>query len=205
MKELFLNSTINYINKYNNYSDIKIKEIKYGLEAIYLTFSKLLIISLIAILLGIFKEMIIFVALYNIIRTPSLGLHATKSWICLMSSTILFIGIPIICMKLEIPVYVKSIVGIFCIMLMFKNSPADTHKRPIVRKKRREKLKFISVVFTIIYAIISIVIKENFISNCLLFSIIMQNFMISPTIYKIFKLPYNNYITFLKTHPEYAE
>ena len=29
--------------------------------------------------------------------------------------------------------------------------------------------------------------------------------MISPTIYKIFKLPYNNYINFLKAHPEFAE
>ena len=30
----------------------------------------------------------------------------------------------------------------------------------------------------------------------------MQNAMISPLVYNIFKLPYNNYVTYLKEHPE---
>jgi len=87
---------------------------------------------------------------------------------------------------------------------MFKNSPADTKKRPIVNKKRRRVYKVLSVILAIIFTICSITIKYNFISNCLIFGLVMQNFMISPTVYKIFKLPYNNYLTFLKEHPEYS-
>lgn len=205
MKEIFLSNTINFITKYNYYSETQIKEIKYGLEAIYLTITKVIIISIIAILLGIFKESLVFILFYNIIRLPSFGLHAKKSWICLVSSSILFLGIPYLSMILTIPIIIKSIIGIICIVFMFKNSPADTKKRPIVSKKRRNKLKFISVIITIIYSFISIVINNNFISNCILFSLIMQNLMISPTVYRIFKLPYNNYINFLKTHPDFAE
>ena len=204
MQKVLINKCMHYIEIKTNYSDTKLKEIKYGLEAIYLTISKMIFIVLVSIILGIFKEMLIYLVIYNILRTPSFGLHATKSWICLVSSTILFIGIPYLSLILNIPLILKVIIGIFGICLMFKNSPADTKKRPIVNKKRRQIYKFISVMLTIVYAFLSILINNNFLANCLVFSIVMQNAMISPTVYKIFKLPYNNYITFLKEHPDFA-
>lgn len=205
MKNIIINKCMNYIKNNTKYDEIKLKEIKYGLESIYLAISKLIIISLIAIILDIFVEMIIYILIYNLLRLPSFGLHATKSWICLVSSTILFIGIPILCIYIYIPIYIKSCIGIIGICLMFKNAPADTKKRPIVNKKRREIYKFISTILSIIFSILSIFLTNNFISNCLIFSIILQNCMISPTIYKLFKLPYNNYITFLKQHPDFTQ
>ena len=205
MKKFIISKTMNYIKKNTNYDEIKLSEIKYGLESIYLTFSKLIIISILAIILGIFKEMILYMIIYNLIRMPSFGLHATKSWICLLSSTILFIGIPYLCIFLSIPMIIKIIIGILGILFMFKNAPADTKKKPIVSKKRRQTYKFISTLLTIIFVVLSIITKDNYISNCLVFAIIMQNCMISPTVYKIFKLPYNNYITFLRDHPDFAQ
>jgi len=202
MKNLIINNSLNYIKKYNNYDEDKIAIIKYGLEAIYLTISKFLIISIAALVLGIFKEMVIYMLIYNILRLPSFGLHATKSWICLLSSTTFFIGVPYLCILLKTPIIIKVVICIIGICLMFKNSPADTYKRPIVSKKRRTVYKFLSTILTIIYAFLAIFITNNFIANCLLFSIIMQNLMISPTVYKMFKLPYNNYKTYIKNHPE---
>lgn len=205
MKKFIMNKCINYIQKNTNYDEIKLKEIEYGLLAIYLTIEKLFIIAIIAAILGIFKEMVIYLLLYNILRIPSFGLHATKSWICLLSSTLLFIGIPYMCKFLTIHILLKLIVCIIGICFMYKNAPADTKKRPIVNKKRREFYKFSSTILTIIFSFAVIISKNNFISNCFVFSIIMQNCMISPTIYKIFKLPYNNYITFLKEHPDFSK
>jgi len=149
--------------------------------------------------------MIIYMLIYNFIRMPSFGLHATKSWICLLSSTILFIGIPYLCIILTIPVFLKIIIGIVGICLMHKNAPADTKKRPIINKKRRKIYKLISTLFAFIFVLLSIIINDNFISNCFLLALVMQNFMISPLIYRIFKLPYNNYITFLEQHPEFQQ
>lgn len=205
MKKFIMNKCMSYIKKNTDYDEIKLKEIRYGLEGIYLTISKLIIIFTLSIILGIFKQMIIYMLIYNILRMPSFGLHATKSWICLLSSTILFIGIPYLCIFLSIPISLKIIIGILGICFMLKNAPADTKKKPIVSKKRRKVYKILSTILTIIFALLAILIKDNFISNCLIFSIIMQNLMISPTVYKIFKLPYNNYITFLKEHPEYVQ
>lgn len=205
MKKFIMHKCMAYIKNNTNYDEIKLKEIEYGLVTIYLTITKMIVIFILSIILGIFKEMIIYMLLYNILRMPSFGLHATKSWICLLSSTILFIGIPYLCIFLNIPISLKIIIGILGVCFMFKNAPADTKKKPIVNKKRRKVYKIISTILTFIFALMATLIKDNFISNCLILSIIMQNLMISPTVYKIFKLPYNNYITFLKEHPEFSQ
>lgn len=205
MKKYIINKTMNYIKKNTNYNKTKLAEIEYGLVGIYLTLEKLIVIAIIAIILGIFKEMIIYLLIYNVLRIPSFGLHATKSWICLLSSTMLFIGIPYLCIFLDIPIILKIIIGILGVIFMIKNAPADTKKRPIVNKKRRKLFKIISTILSIIFVALSIVIKDNYVSNCLLLALVMQNCMISPTVYKIFKLPYNNYVTFLKEHPEFQQ
>ena len=205
MKKIIMNSCMKYIEKKTDYDKIKLAEIKYGLEAIYLMFEKLIFITIIALILGIFKEMVIYMLIYNLIRMPSFGLHATKSWMCLVSSTILFIGIPYLCIYLSIPIYLKIIIGILGICFMLKNAPADTKKKPIVNKKRRKIYKILSTILAIIFCLLSIFIKDNFISNCFLLALVLQNFMISPMVYKIFKLPYNNYITFLKEHPDFVQ
>ena len=204
MKKFIISKCMNYIKKYTDYDEVKLKEIEYGLVGIYLMISKMIIIFSLAYVLNILKEMVIFTIIYNILRASSFGLHATKSWICLLFSTISFIGIPYICKIIYIPIFFKVIICILGICFMFKNSPADTKKRPIVSRKRRNIYIFISTISVIIYSFIVIIIDNNFMTNCIIFSIIIQNFVISPSVYKIFKLPYNNYITFLKEHPEYA-
>ncbi len=203
MKKIIIGKCMNLIKKYHDYDNTKLAEIEYGLTAIYLTVSKLIVITLIAIILGILKEMLIFLIIYNIIRMPSFGIHATKSWICLVVSTILFIGLPIFNLLVIIPVQVKITIGLIFTILMFKNSPADTKKKPIVHPKRRLTYKIISTVLAILYVLLSIIITNNFISNCFIMGLVLQNAMISPLTYKIFKQPYNNYKTFLKLHPDF--
>lgn len=205
MKKFIIESCMNYIKKHGNYTDENLKEIEYGLISIYLTVSKFIVISIISILLGIFKEMIIFTLIFNILRMPAFGLHATKSWICLISSIILFIFIPCLCIYLNLNIYLKAIICSLGIIFMNKNAPADTYKRPIISKKRRYIYKTISTLLAIIFSFASIFIKNEFISNCLIFSLILENCLISPFVYKLFKLPYNNYITYLKEHPEFTK
>ena len=203
MKKIIITKCMNYIKKNTEYDDIKLKEIEYGLVSIYLTFSKMIIIIIISLFLGIFKEMLFFSLIYNILRMPSFGLHATKSWICLIISIILFIGLPYLCMVLNIPIIYKIIISIFAILFIFKYSPADTKNKPIVNKNRRLKFKIISTIIAIIYSLLTVIIKSTEISNYFLISLILQNIVISPFTYKLFNQPYNNYIVFLKEHPDF--
>lgn len=205
MKNILLNHWMNIIKKNKDYDEIKLEEIKYGLTGIYLTISKLIIIAFISIIIGLFKETVIFLLIYNILRMPSFGIHATKSWICLITSSIIFIGLPIVCLNIKLNFVSKIIIGVIGCLLMFKNSPADTKKRPIVNPKRRLTYKIISTILSIIFVILSIKINNVFISNCLIFGLILQNIMISPVTYKIFKQPYNNYKEFLTLYPDFLD
>ena len=200
MKDFILNNCMNTITKSKSYNETKLAEIKYGLETLYLTFSKLIIIGLIATLLGLLKELLIFLIIYNIMRAPSFGLHASKSWICLLTSTITFIGLPLIMKTTQLPLIIKIIVGIISVIGIALFSPADTHKRPIINKKRRRTYKILSTLIATTYIILSIIIKNNYISNSFFYATILQNIIISPITYKIFKMPYNNYKTYIKTH-----
>lgn len=194
MKEKIMSKCISYIDSNNpGYSQDTLAEIKYGLEAIYILITKSIFIFTFAFILNIFKEVLIFTLLYNLIRMPSFGLHATKSWMCFVSSALIFILVPYLCTVLELNIFIKSIIGSVTILLIMKNAPADTYKRPIINPIRRRNYKIISTLIALIMVTLSLIIKHNFLSNSLLFALIVQCFMISPLIYKIFHLPYNNY------------
>lgn len=198
MRSMFMKKVMDFIKNNNDKcDDDQLEIIKYGLESIYITITKSIIIFFIAFLLGIMKELLIFMIFYNLIRMPSFGLHATKSSYCLISSTIIFIGASLLAKVILIPIYIKVILNSIIILCIYNWAPADTHKRPIVNKKRREIYKTLATTIAIIFSFTSILISNQFIANCLIISLLVECFMISPYIYKLFKLPYNNYKNYL--------
>ncbi len=193
MKENFLKSSMNLITKNKKYSNDEIEIIRYGLEALYLTITKMIIIIIIATSLNILKETILLLICYTIIRNQSFGLHATKSIYCLISSIIFFIGGAYLCKYIIIPNYLIISIALLCNIFLFLYAPADTHKRPLINKKKRKKFKIISTILGLIYTIIIIIFINNPITNFLLLGMLEAVLMILPITYKIFKLPYNNY------------
>lgn len=194
MKKKFLNGSMNSIKKYYpEYDEEKLEIIEYGLEGLYLTFTKLVIIFGLSYYLGILLEVFLLTLSYNIIRFSAFGLHATKSIYCLISSLTMFVGGTLIVLNVIIPFIIKIIVAIICVYFIFKYAPADTEKRPIVSPKRRKIYKTISTISGIIFTILIIVFDKHILSNYLLIGMIEAVIMIHPTVYKIFKLPYDNY------------
>ncbi|MEE3343584.1 MAG: accessory gene regulator B family protein [Bacilli bacterium] len=192
MKKKILDMCINIISKNNNYSKDKLEAIRYGLEAIYLTVTKMFVIICIALTLGMVKEVFLLLITYNIIRSQAFGLHASKSIYCLISSLISFIGGAFICKYIIIPKIVMIVLAIGCNVGLLLYAPADTYKRPLINDKKRKRFKFISFVLGIIYSLI-ILFSNSKITNYLLIGMILAVIMILPITYKIFKLPYNNF------------
>lgn len=193
MKEKFLNSSMNLICENKKYSKDEIAMIKYGLEAIYLTVTKMIIIFALAYILGIIKETLLLLILFNIIRSQSFGLHASKSIYCLISSIVFIIGGAFLCKYLIIPKWIIIILALLCNISLFLYAPADTHKRPLINKKKRKRFKIISTLLGIVYTILIIIFIDYPISNYLLIGMMEAVLIIIPISYKIFKLPYNNY------------
>lgn len=194
MKEKFLNCALSSVhNYYPQYDDIKLEEIRYGLEGFYLSITKMIVITLLALILGIIKEMLIMLIVFNILRTTGFGLHATKSWICLLSSAIVFLLLPMLAKVIQIPQTIKIILVIVSIICVFLYAPADTEKRPIIKKKKRDVYKFITTVSCILLSVLCVIIKDTTLSNLILFGIYTEVIIILPFTYKIFNLSYDNY------------
>ena len=112
MRKVIIDKLMKYITERKKLDEDSKAIIKYGLESIYILITKSIVIFTIAFILGIFKEMIIFLLLFNVIRTYAHGLHATKSYICLIVSTLCFIGLPYISTIITIPDMLKIVMGI---------------------------------------------------------------------------------------------
>ena len=197
MKKLIINKCMELVTTYNkDLSQRDIDKIKYGLEGLYLTITKLIFFIIVSIILGIWKETLLLILIFNGIRLTGFGVHAKRSIDCLVSSTLFFILFPIICIKLTIPLIVKIILFIPLTVLIGIFAPADTEKRPLINKKKRKIYKILSIIISIIYMTIAIVIKDNTLSNCFIFAIVIQIIIMLPITYKIFGVSYNNYKTY---------
>lgn len=194
MKEVFLNHTMNFIDaNQKGLTDEEKEKLAYGLEGIYLTITKMIIILLIALLLGFLREFIIALILFNIIRFPGFGFHASKSIVCLISSTVLILGLPYLFSNIVIPLNIKIILCIICIITFIIFAPADTHKRPLTNKKKRTIRKICTCLLALIYSAIVIIFNNYEISNLLLAALVIETVLVSPIMYLLFGESYNNY------------
>lgn len=194
MKNYFLKKIRKEIIKqYPKYSKDKVDEIMYGVEGIYLTITKTIIISLIALILGVFKELIFLLISFNFIRLFAFGMHANKSWVCLIFSSVVFISGAYLCKILIIPKNILITLFLIVLLIISIYAPSDTVKRPLIKKKRRIIFKILSIIVVIIYFILTLIIKNNLFINTVIIGLIIECILILPTTYMIFKMPYKNY------------
>ena len=200
MKQKFLNFSLNLIReKRKDIDEVKLDEIRYGLEGLYLTLTKLIIISIIALVTGVFKEMILLLIFFNLLRRTGFGMHASKSLTCLLTSGIIFIVLPFLAKLFILQLYLKSILGIIGIILIYKNTPADTIKRPLLNKRKRDIFKFRTTIKCIIMCLFTFIIEYEDINNLLFMAIYIEIFLTSPFMYKLFHISYNNYLNYKTT------
>ena len=201
MKEIIINKAMNHIKKKGNYSEEKLAEIKYGLSTLYINITKTIVIFTLDYFLGIIKELLLILLFYGLLRLTGFGLHAKKSWQCWIGSLFTFLLLPFLVKALTINIYIRIIISILSIIFIAIYAPADTEKRPLIRKNRRILYKIICTITAIILTIYSFHIKNTLIQNAIFFSLILECIMISPLSYKIFKLKYANYKNYKKPLP----
>lgn len=193
MKEKFVNSLTNFVIKNKDVDDIKLKTIRYGLEGLYLSTTKFIVILGLAILTHTIKEYFLLLLFYLTIRKYSFGLHANSSLGCWLTTVPIYIGGSLIIKYFDIPFEFKLVIwGISFISFVFW-APADTPKRPLIRAKQRKIQKFKTCIISVIYLIILLFIKNSMITDTITISLIIQSIMINPLTYKITNTNFNSY------------
>lgn len=200
MKKRFLKFSLGLVKEKNpDLDEIKLDEIRYGLEGLYLTMTKAVVILSLSIYLGLIRETLLLLIFYNILRESAFGLHASKSWMCWVSSMTIFILLPLVLKGIVLDLPIKIILSIIAIILIALYAPADTKKAPIIYKEKRTKYKRISVINCLILSIFAIFINDS-ITTYILAGIYIEVILILPITYKIFKLPYRNYLSYVPSY-----
>ena len=193
MKAIFLDKTISFLKKYRDYSEDDIEKLAYGLEGIYLTITKLVIIFIMAFILKIVKEVCVLLLFFNIIRYTGFGFHAEKSYQCLIFSLLGFVIFPKIMLSIDIPLFAEIIIFIICVISYLLFAPADTVKRPLPNKRKRKIRKIATIIISVIYIIFFYSINVAWLKVIVLCSLLIEAVVINPLTYKLFGLSYNNY------------
>lgn len=169
--------------------DERAEVINYGLQILLGEVPKFFIMLIIAYFLGVFKMTFITLLIMTPYRMFSGGFHLKTHIGCIISTCTFYCGVAFLSENIilnEIARYSLIIATlIFGIIMIKLYAPADTEDVPILSKKVRKQKQIMSYVCLIVGLIISAVIKNNTISNIIIFGYIGQTFMITKLAYKL--------------------
>mgnify|MGYP000138648744 FL=1 len=169
--------------------DERAEVINYGLQILLGEVPKFFIMLIIAYFLGVFKMTLITFLIIMPYRMFSGGFHLKTHIGCIISTCTFYCGVAFLSENIilnEIARYSLIIATlIFGIIMIKLYAPADTEDVPILSKKVRKQKQIMSYVCLIVGLIISAVIKNNTISNIIIFGYIVQTFMITKLAYKL--------------------
>lgn len=169
--------------------DERAEVINYGLQILFGEIPKIFIMFGIAYLLGVFKlSMITFLVLLPY-RGASGGFHLKTHIGCIVTTTTFYCGVAFLSKYVVLDNIVRYIltilIGVFGVIMIKLYAPADTENVPIISKKIRKQKKILSYIFFIVGLVIAIILKQNIISNIILFGYFIQTCMITRLAYKL--------------------
>jgi accessory gene regulator B len=187
LKETLSNWVIAQIRSQNpDISDTKVAELEYGFLAFYLTVTKFIVILALAWALQIIPVMLIVTVTFMFVRTCAGGVHAESSLMCLITTSIIYFGVALCAIHTQIPRNVLIGMAGLAIILITTYAPADNSNKPIRGPKHRRKLKTLSIVFTIVFTIISFFVTPV-LQSAIILSIFVESLMITPIAYRLTK------------------
>ena len=200
MKKKVVDYLTNFIIRNKKCSEKDILVYRYGLEALYNQVTKTVVILIITIILKTYIEYFLLIVFYTFLRLFAFGIHANTSWGCWLTSGPIYIGGSYFIKYANYPKHIILIALTIFIIFAILWAPADTKKRPLIRKEQRKKLKIKSILVGIIYGILVFIVTNNKILNSICFSLVLESICICPLTYYITGNTFNNYITYNKEH-----
>ena len=174
--------------------DERAEVINYGLQYIVGEIPKIFLLFRIALVLGMFKEVLFMFLVLTPYRGASGGFHLKTHLGCIIGTTAFYCGIVFLSQHIileDITKYILTgiswIFGMFMIKLY---APADTENVPILSKKDRKRKQMIAYITYSIGLMAAVLIQDNVISNILLFGNLLQTLTITKLAYRLTKNKY---------------
>ncbi|MEI3395884.1 MAG: accessory gene regulator B family protein [Clostridia bacterium] len=169
--------------------DERAEVIKYGLQVLLGEIPKFFIMLAIAYVLGILKLTLITFFVLLPYRGASGGFHLKTHIGCIITTCTFYCGIAFLSKIIQLENIEKYIfillVGIFGIIMIKKYAPADTENVPILSKRIRKQKQIQSYIFLIVGLVIAGIIKNDVLTNIIIFGYFAQTCMITKWAYKI--------------------
>ena len=169
--------------------DERAEVINYGLQILLGEVPKFFIMLLIAYALGLLKLSLITFLIIMPYRMFSGGFHLHTHIGCIISTTTFYCGVAFLSKVIvlnDIAKYVLiACVAIFGIVMIKLYAPADTEDVPILSRKIRKQKQILSYITFIIGLVSALFIRDNIISNIIIFGYLAQTFMITRLAYKL--------------------
>ncbi len=174
--------------------DERAEVINYGLQNIVGEIPKIFLLFVIAFVFGMLKEVIFMFIILIPYRGASGGFHLKTHIGCILGTTVFYCGVVFLSQHIVLVNIAKYIlIGISWILGMFMiklYAPADTENVPILSNKERKKKQIISYISYTIGLVAALFIKNDVISNILIFGNILQTLTITRLAYRLTKNKY---------------
>lgn len=169
--------------------------IEYGLELIVGELPKMILLVVIAFILKI--GWLVICAYFTMLpyKITAGGFHLKTHIGCTIGTLIIYYGNVLLSQRIIIePIYIKYTViialWIISIIMISLYAPADTINLPILRKKERRLKKILAYIFMTVTLVFALIIKNNTISNILIFNTLIETLCITKIAYKLTKNQY---------------
>lgn len=190
MIDNFCNYLTAKIRKENpDIDDERAEVINYGIHLIVGEIPKFFIIMGVAFILGVLDLTILAYFLVLPFRGVSGGFHLKTHIGCIVGSIVFFCGIGLLGKYLILETIVKYIVAfaiwVFGMIMVKLYAPADTENVPIISKKERKKKRILSYITLTLSIIIALFIKNEVISNIIIYGMLFQSISITRLAYSL--------------------
>lgn len=169
--------------------------IEYGLELIVGELPKMILLVVIAFILKI--GWLVICAYFTMLpyKITAGGFHLKTHIGCTIGTLIIYYGNVLLSQRIIIePIHIKYTViialWIISIIMISLYAPADTINLPILRRKERRLKKILAYIFMTVTLVFALIIKNNTISNILIFNTLIETLCITKIAYKLTKNQY---------------
>lgn len=170
-------------------NDERAEIINYGLQLIVGEIPKFLLLLLIAYLLKVPELSILALITISPYRMVSGGVHLKTHLGCLTATALFYIGnaflSKFIILEQKERLVMCLAIWLFSMVMIKLYAPADTEAVPILRKKERRIKQILSYIIMTITLGISLILRNNTISNILIFGVLLQTVAITRFMYKV--------------------